>query len=428
MRLLICSLSLIGAVFADGEPARTEIARTELVRTGLQAQDRASREKAAAIAREWARTDPAGVDSLYAKLDLRGKAGLVRALAGTGTRHGALLALTHAADSPDAVFRALIAGLQDGGETAILTAAPKELVLPPIRTKALAELSMRYRVEKELAALKSQSGRTGHFTGQYARMLPLRPGAIEVMWQILRDRSWPLPGDASSDRYEPIHEGMLAFDRDERRTLAAYSFAELLTKGDTVWQFRLEQLFYSYFYLDQEDHPLETEDLAPAIAYSLHDLGLTHPADKYIQRLLFRATRYRGRQKGRRAMWDLGYAYMRIGKPKEGRKWYESVIELQNNHSRGVACYNLACFYALLVAREPKRADDHRELAFFWLGRAIRTNNFIDWVWMDEDGDLNAIRKDPEYVRLRDGLKKRYPMPKRRKRVEKDPAKFLVPK
>jgi hypothetical protein len=61
------------------------------------------------------------------------------------------------------------------------------------------------------------------------------------------------------------------------------------------------------------------------------------------------------------------------------------------------------------------------------LREAIEVHNFIDWVWMEEDGDLNAIREQPEYKRLRNLLKQRYPGRKRH-RVAKDPEKFLKPK
>ena len=419
------ALILLGApVWGDA----ASLPRSQRVKTGLLAQDRASRETAARIARDWARSDPAGVEAIFDDLDLRGRAALLRALAGTGTSHGARIALAHAGDEEAVLFRAIVAGLQDGGRRAIFAEPPEGLTLGESRRRVLDDLRMRWKVEERFAALKSRSGRTGHFAGQYEALLELRPGAVEVMWRILRDRSWPLPGDASSEPYVALHPGMLDFDSDERRVLAAYSFGELVTRSDSVWQRRLWQLFYRYWALDKERFGFENEDLAPALAFSLHDLGLTGPARLYINRL--RQEARHADFNGLQAMWDLGYAYMRIDKPVEGEKWYQRVIALQDDWGRGVAAYNLACHFAVRATRErePKRAAEFRTRALRWLQRAIEDHNFIDWVWMEEDGDLNSIRRQSEYVRLRAALKKRYPEPKRRKRIEKAPEKFLKPR
>jgi hypothetical protein len=284
---------------------------------------------------------------------------------------------------------------------------------------------MRWRVEDRFSALKSQSGRTGHYAGQYKELLELRPGAIDVMWHIVRNRSWPLPGDAGSEPYEPLHPRMLDFEPDEMRVLAAYAFGELVTKEERIWQHRLRILFEQYWKLSVDEFPIETEEIAPALAFSLYDLGLIGPVQKYIRRLRI-AARYADLD-GMRAMWALGYAFMRIDRPEEGEKWYLKVIQLQDDFGRGVACYNLACHFAVRAQREPLRAKYFREISMRWLREAIEKHNFIDWVWMEEDGDLNSIRDLPEYKRLRNRLKQRYPGRKRRK-IEKIPQKFLKPK
>ena len=92
MRLLVAVLILTAPAWADG----AQVPRSQRVRSGLLAPDRAARESAARLAKQWARTDPAGVDALYPDLDLRGRVALVRALAGAGTSHGATLALIDA--------------------------------------------------------------------------------------------------------------------------------------------------------------------------------------------------------------------------------------------------------------------------------------------------------------------------------------------
>jgi hypothetical protein len=379
------------------------------------------------VARNWARTDPLGVAALLPELDLRGRATLLRAVAGAGTERCAEIALAHAGNPEDAIFRAIVAGLAEGGAKAILADVPAGVQLTDARRRALRSLQTRWKVEDRFSALKSQSGRTGHFAGQYKELLELRPGAIDVMWHIVRNRSWPLPGDAGSEPYEPLHPRMLDFEPDEMRVLAAYAFGELVTKEERIWQHRLLNLFKAYWKLKIEEFPIETEELAPALAFSLYDLGLTGPVQLYIRRLEGVTRRRHLDFDGMRAMWALGYAYMRIDQPEKGEMWYEQVIRLQDDVGRGVASYNLACHFAVRAHREPSRAEYFRERALRWLRGAIEEHNFIDWVWMEEDGDLNSIREQPEYKRLRNRLKQRYPGRKRRK-VEKTPDKFLKPK
>jgi len=420
MRTLPLCLLLCLPAFGEGG----QVPLSQRVRTGLVAPDRDSREVAAALAREWARTDPAGVEALLPHLDLRGRVVLLRALAGAGTRHAAGLALAHAGDPEEICFHAIVAGLGEGGPTAIFTDVPEGVAVSDARRRALAELRLRWQLEERFAALKSQTGRTGHYEGQYAALKPLGPVAIDILWAIVRDRSWPLPGDAGSEPYQPLHPGMLDFESDELRVLAAYAFGELVDKDDDAWKRRLMALFQEYWSLRPEQHPIEADEVAPALAFSLHDLGIPGPARLYIRRREREARL--GTVQGLSAMWDLGYAYMRIGNPKEGERWYEQVIRLQEDFGRGVACYNLACHFAVRAAREPARAAYFKTVALRWLRQAIEQHNFIDWVWMEEDGDLRAIREDPEYLRLRDQLKARYPGRKRH-RVEKSPSKFLKP-
>jgi len=400
----------------------------ERITNGLQAPDRASREEAARAARAWARTDPAGVAALLPALDLRGKAELLRALAGAGTSHAARLALRHADAKEEVLFSAIVAGLREGGEKAILAELPDGVMPEAPRRLALERLRMRWKVEERFAALKSRSGRTGHYDGQYEHLKPFGEGAVEVMWAIVRDRSWPLPGDAGSEPYVPLHPGMRDFEAGEMRTLAAYAFGELVAKDDMTWKRRLMELFHRYWNLDEDLYPMERGEIAPALAFSLHDLDVTWPAKQYIAHLEDLADGGWGVSQFDRlgAMWDLGYAHMRIGNPAAGEQWYARVIREQEDWGRGVAAYNLACHFAVRAAREPKRAEYFKEQALAWLSQAIEVSNFIDWVWMEEDGDLNAIRDEPGYKRLRDHLQERYPGRKRH-RVEKSREKFLKP-
>jgi len=88
-------LLALAAAAAAGGPAAHD---PETIRAGLLAPGRDAREQAEVGARAWARVDPAGAAALWERLDLRGRAILVRALASAGTRHAATVALKHAGD------------------------------------------------------------------------------------------------------------------------------------------------------------------------------------------------------------------------------------------------------------------------------------------------------------------------------------------
>jgi tetratricopeptide (TPR) repeat protein len=164
--------------------------------------------------------------------------------------------------------------------------------------------------------------------------------------------------------------------------------------------------------------------LAPTLAFSLHDLGVERPADRYLQDLHRRA-RYGGYETWR-AWWDLGYAYIRLGQPDEGEKWYAKVLE-NPQVSRGVAAYNLACNFAMRGMREPARAEYYKQSAIKYLRRAIVEFKYTDWQWMEEDRDLDFIRTEPGYQQLLQLLKAKYPG-RTKGRISKELKDFLLGK
>ena len=386
---------LAGVAAADApEP------RFEAVREGLLSPGRGAREGAEKTARELARTDPAGVAALWEGLDLRGRCLLVRALAAAGTRHAAEVAFAKAVAPEAEFFRALLDGLAAGGEASLFAPLPEEM--PASRKEAIEELRLRWRLEEELSRLKSPSGPTGHYTGQFARVKTLGPLVIPILLDITADRARPLPGESASGPYASIHPDMTRFDPQELRGLVAYAFAEVAEKTDLATITELLRLHWEFAAADEDEFPFEREDLAPSIAYSLYDLGVRRPALDYIQSL-----REREAAGDDKVLWELGYACIRIGRFDEGEMWYASVLDREE--SRAIAAYNLACNFSMRAQKETRRRERHKELALEYLEKAILEFNYGDWKWMEEDGDLSFIRVEPRYQELLRHLQRKYP-------------------
>lgn len=422
---------LFAASAATGDlPARPDPAR---VREGLDAPAQAAREWAGQQARTWARTDPMSVAQLWKELGLRGRCLLVRALGATGTAHAAQVGMKLAAEAEPEVFRALLGGLAEGGRTALFAEAPAEL--PEAKRQALAELRLRWRVEEEMARLKSPSGLTGHYTGQYERIKKLGRGILPIFFAMFEDRAYPLPGEAASGPYRSIHPWMVRFEREELRNLAGCAFGEIVDPDDKETLQALVRLFYVYRSMNRLEHPVEREDLAPTLAFALHDLGvrvleagdptaaerLLAPARSYLSDL--RREARLGGYDAWRAWWDLGYAYIRLGNPKEGEKWYQMVLEVPQV-SRSVAAYNLACNFAMRGLQEPARRDEFKQLSLKYLEKAVNEFSYTDWQWMEEDKDLDLVHDDPRYKVLLHYLKRKYP-DRRKGRVSKELREFL---
>jgi hypothetical protein len=216
---------------------------------------------------------------------------------------------------------------------------------------------------------------------------------------------------------------MVRFEREELRTLAAYSFGELVSPGDEATTERLLTLYKRYAELDEDLHRVERRELAPALAFSLHDLGVAWPGQRLLRELTERAYSRDWNQR-RDAIWELGYAYMRLGEPDKGTEHYHLVLEMAEG-DKGVTAYNLACSFAMRAMQEPRRRELFRRMALGYLQQAVERYRWIDWPWMEEDGDLDFIRDDPVYVELLARLKAQYPVPEKR-RVPKSVEEFLA--
>ncbi|MGQ0614277.1 MAG: hypothetical protein ACT4PV_11120 [Planctomycetaceae bacterium] len=402
-------------------------AELEAIGTGLRAAGRADRDLAETAARARARLDPAGVAALWPGLDLRGRCALVRAIAGAGTRHAAAVAHRWLSAADPEIYAALLAGLVEGGADALFAPLPAET--PPARRATIEMIRMRWRTEAELAARKAAHGPTGHYAGQYKNVKELGPGAIPVLFDILLDTDRPIPGEAGAGRYEPIHPDMARFQSEELRHMVANSFAQVVDPQDEATRARLHAIWETYWIVYEHDPSrlFEYEELSPSLSFSLHDLGLEEPAQRYIEELERRLRSQRTRA-WNAVRWDLGYAYIRIGRLDEGERMYQMILEDPWIESRSLAAYNLACNFAMRGMQEsdPERAEYFRRRAVTYLDQAVRRYQYVDWPWMEEDRDLDFIREDPGYKALLALLQQRYP-DRRRVDVSKDRKKILSP-
>jgi hypothetical protein len=402
--LLLALLSGLSAADAP-EPA------FEAVREGLLSPGRGAREEAERKAREMARTDPSGVAALWERVDLEGRCLLAHALGAAGTSHAAEVGLERAAEAPDEIYRSLLDGLAEGGEASLFAKAPE--TLSPARKEALEEVRFRYRVEGEMARLKSTSGPTGHYTGQFKRLKDLGPGVLPILFDMLMDRARPLPGESAAGPYRCIHPGMDDFDRSELREMAAYAFGEVGDKGDKATLDRLEALYRDYSQAMDPDSRFEREQLAPDVAFSLHDLGRTGPALRYIRSLEAslrdRAYSMFGGRDVEQALWDLAYGYCRIGEHEKGERVYQDYLRVSS--MKAIAAYNLACSFSMRASESDDDSwrDRYRKDALDYLEMSIKEYNYGDWKWMEEDGDLSFIRTEPKYRELLRYLQEKYP-------------------
>ncbi len=436
MRLATVSFLLAIAVFPVllGHPGLGSAAADspappvpDQIRAGLTDRGRPARERAERAVSAWARTHPAAAAALWKTLDARGRRHLLRGIATAGTPEAGAVALDLVVGASDQAFGALLRGLVAGGKKSLFAAAPKNL--PAARREALDQVRLRWRLERELARLKSRSGLTGHYQGQFKTIRKLGPDVVPVLVAMFLDRAYPFPGEVAAGTYESIHPWMVRFEKDELRNLAGYSFGEVVNKDDLDTIVLLLRVFGRMFqpHVKTESRAgFETWEQAPTLAYSLFDLGVKGPVKEYIAQLDRRArSRNRFRSwEADRALWDLGYALIRIGRHEEGERKYEQLIQTRPRASRVVACYNLACNFSIRAAREPRRREEFVHRAIKYLDDAVFRYKYTDWQWMEEDKDLSFVRQTKGYQRVLSYLRKKYPA-RPKGRIPKELREFL---
>ena len=84
----------------------------------------------------------------------------------------------------------------------------------------------------------------------------------------------------------------------------------------------------------------------------------------------------------------LGGLYTKVGRVADGLRMDRKLVKLEPDNA--TAHYNLACRYALL--KQP-------DLALVTLRKAVELG-YRDFRYMQEDHDLDSIRKDPRFRQL----------------------------
>ena len=100
-------------------------------------------------------------------------------------------------------------------------------------------------------------------------------------------------------------------------------------------------LWSGYWQKEEDEFDFESNTLAASLAYSLHDLGVSEPGQRWLRRLQDQA---RGHGIfAMRARWDLGYAYIRLGQPEIGQRYYEELLAYEGETtSRSVTLSGMA--------------------------------------------------------------------------------------
>jgi len=210
-------------------------------------------------------------------------------------------------------------------------------------------------VEAALRKLITPEGNVGFYEGQFKELEAMGKGAIPLLLEIFRDESRPAP----------------------MRSLSLEALGDL--KDPSVVT-TLRELYAN-------------EDYAPfheAIIFTLARLGDMELANKQIQGLKQFIENSEGNEETQAEGYSrLAHSYARLNRNEDAIECYKKAIAL-NPDSASNNYYNMACAYAVL-----KRIDDGIEA----LRKAVDTG-YADYDWMQLDGDLNNLRKDPRFQEL----------------------------
>jgi hypothetical protein len=343
------------------------------------------------------------------------RSGVLAAFTGAEGRRRGLLARILAADGTTQSLDALLKALPSTSDPATTSAIRASLVAhaeevagavaswrdadgtlpPPVAELAL--LLRRARVEALFLGRKSRTGTTGSYPGQFEVLRAERELALDVCLGILLDRPAKLPGQFPYGTYHWLRPPSFIVEKIELQYMALHAIGELATAEDTEILDELEN-----FHHELEDVILKIERQArwPASA----ERGLRHTLLTTLARLrpepwlaeaelMIEALRQNLSTRD-----DAAAMCMRLGRYAQAVRLYQL---LQRSGESALTSYNLACTFARWSEEtpDPRDAAARRSHALTALERAHK-DGYPDWLWMEQDRDLDAVRSDPRFAEL----------------------------
>lgn len=316
-------------------------------------------------------------------------------------------ALTLAKD-PATASQLRVALIEHAEETeAIVAKVIAAVASPPPALVQLEDLLGRARMEALFVSRKSKSGGTGSYPGQYDVMRVDRKRALVLCLAILVNEDLPRPGVYPIGSFRFLRPPDIRISEEEVREMAASAVAELCEPDDTAVIERLKAL-HDEFEADLPSLSDSRPRVAQLVALGLDDIVL--PTLVSLGALeSFWVDRRVVYHQHRREYDDAAHLRMRRKEFAEAIQLFERQTDLMGRMV--ISYYNLACAYARWSADvnlSPRRVANLREEAVAALAKSV-AYGYADWPWMEEDMDLEAIRKDGGYVRILDGMKRQYP-------------------
>ncbi len=288
------------------------------------------------------------------------------------------------------------------------------------RLQGMFELVQRADIEQRFLKHKSDTGGTGYYRGQYDDLLPDRKAALGILANIAMDEAMPVLGVFRTGGYTFLRPRAIEFW--EVRDMAINAVSELGRPGDerTILRLqihgsRLERRAWRMWqrlrsmgrWRQDEAEELEEElsimvgrwvDSLTAVYLIRRDARSREPIDRFIRQDSVQIGSAMRRLPWWRESTCAGLA-IRAGWYEDAIGWYERVLA-RTRLSRSTAYYNIACAYASWsrevkgTERSGKQNDALRHLEL-----AVR-EGWTDLGWMEQDGDLDPIRKTPRYRAL----------------------------
>ncbi len=282
----------------------------------------------------------------------------------------------------------------------------------------------RAEIEALFLSRISKSGGTGYYRGQYDILKKcINPGrALDVVTSIALDESMPIPGRFTTGPYEYLRKH--GASQYELGGMATNAVAELCSPEDAHVVSRIDErrvklgreIRTERRALERMNNTLARFTDADAFQNRLFDLGAKISEYGEFMTCLYLIDPSMYERDVRRFLSSLRSDYRRVRPIRVSSLppvilirvgWYEEAVAAFHRNLRGGSIssdvlnyYNLACAYASW-SLEPgnESAADLRRRALACLAISVE-KGWRDLDWMEEDRDLDPIRKHAEYRRI----------------------------